>query len=156
MESHSTTVPTRSDKCSLSFLGPLLFPWFIYLFNNAMNSNLKSSLPETPMPGVDFWAGVSADQSTRLLFRLRKENVMCVIQGKTIMQNQYLLKYKLHWLGGDNRGTDLWRSELAYCDNYLSSQNNLSWGESRHFLCPRADLPLLLYFLGCGWRTNIS
>lgn len=41
---------------------------------------------------------------------------MCVIQGKTIMQNQYLLKYKLHWLGGDNRGTDLWRSELAYCD----------------------------------------
>ena len=32
---------------------------------------------------------------------------MCVIQEKTIMQNQYLLKHKLLSLGWDNGGTDL-------------------------------------------------
>lgn len=79
-ESHDTTVPTRSDKCSPSFLGPLLFPWFIYIFNNTRSSYLNSPLLGTSVPAVDFWASVSAHPATRLLSRLSKETVvMCVI-----------------------------------------------------------------------------
>ena len=61
-----------------------------------MNNNVNSSPFGMLMPGIGFRARVSAYQSTGLFSRLSKENVvMCVIQEKTIMQNQYLLKHKL-------------------------------------------------------------
>lgn len=73
-ESHSTTVLTRSDKCSSSLPGPLLWFWFIYTFTSTVNSRWFEVFSLWDIDArVDFWTRVPACHSTRLVYGLSKE-----------------------------------------------------------------------------------